>query len=318
MSNNKIDKLTDEQTNLIPAFYDAWIKNALSTDPIDHKAVERGFKLSYATIALPPPKVLWLSSPLKGAIAATTLSEKLGETINKTLWTNELERAKKVVEEKVSPRVIKIVKRALMDAIAEETAAVVIPLALELEQRASALKMDGAEEVVRELLMAAVFGGFDAAWFSFYDYMERVLGIKEFGPKGHSRLKGLIRSTKSGWYWPFKSIVIATEHPIKILRDVNKKPHAKDTTAIEYSDGFATHAWHGVRVSPESISSPDSVTWKDVEETAETDLKDALAEIKALKWSESGSENESKDEKYDAAMAVKRLGGLEGLKGLTE
>jgi hypothetical protein len=318
--NYEIVKLTKEQIDFLPGFRDAWLKVALSTEQVDRQAAERGFKQAYETIGESTPKVEWLASPLKGTIAATILSEdkRVGEIIGKKLWAAELDRARKVVMEKISPSVLFPIKTALMDPIAERMASVVVPIALELEQRTSALKMEGSEQIVREFLGKAVFGSFDAGWFSFYDYIGRVLDIKEC-----KRLKGLFMAAKAGWYWPFKNIVIATEHPTKILFDENLKPHCESALAIEYPDGFGTCCWHGTRVPQESIFKPNDVKWADVETTADRDLKDALAEIKALHWSKTKTtaektEASETDEHYQAAMAVKRLGGVSSLKDMVE
>lgn len=75
MATKKIDKLTPEQEALLPVYRDKWIKIGLSTEPCDRPACEAAVKLAYEKAGVKPPsRVVWLRSPLAGAIAADMLA----------------------------------------------------------------------------------------------------------------------------------------------------------------------------------------------------------------------------------------------------
>lgn len=309
--NDVIVQLSTAELELLPQFYHEWLETELATNPVNRTHMEKAIVEAYKTASVKAPKIAWEDSPLAGITAASKLGAKdsANAAITKELWAQPLDNVRTKVLEQVSPEVYKIVKAELMEKLAERAAAVCVPLTAELEQRATTSKAQGSEKAVRELLGYVVFGQFEAAWFSFYDYMDRVLQIKEA-----EQARGLFKSGAGGWYWPFKKSAIATEHPNKLLFDAQGRPHSPTETAIEYPDGFGVFCWHGVRVPQEVIVKPQTVDWALVEKTQDADLKNALAEIKALKWSK--SDKEADNEKYGAALAVKRLGGVGALKDM--
>lgn len=75
-TNLRIDKLTPEQEAQLGEWRDRWLAIGLSTTPADREAAESGVIAAYRAARLDPPQfIVWLRSPLEGAIAAYSLSQ---------------------------------------------------------------------------------------------------------------------------------------------------------------------------------------------------------------------------------------------------
>ena len=65
-----ITKLTPEQQARFPEWVDRWTRIGLSTERADRPRAEQAVKRLYEFAGLKPQKVLWITSPMAGAIAA--------------------------------------------------------------------------------------------------------------------------------------------------------------------------------------------------------------------------------------------------------
>jgi len=50
------------------------------------------------------------------------------------------------------------------------------------------------------------------------------------------------------WWWPYENIVVASEKPLSIRWDDQRRLHCEDGPAVAYSDGYGLFAWHGTRL----------------------------------------------------------------------
>src|SRR5487761_900431 len=65
----KLTKLTTDQLAMLPAIRDQWLAHGLSTELADRSAAEAGIRAAYRAAELDPPRfIIWLGSPLSGAI----------------------------------------------------------------------------------------------------------------------------------------------------------------------------------------------------------------------------------------------------------
>src|SRR5690606_19368325 len=68
-------RLTPEQEALLSVVRDEWLAVGLSTEPADRSRAEAGVVAAYRAAGLEPPAtVIWLDSPLAGAIAAAAIA----------------------------------------------------------------------------------------------------------------------------------------------------------------------------------------------------------------------------------------------------
>ena len=81
----RIEQLTEEQTARFSEFREQWLEIGLSTEPADRPRAEAGVNLAYEAAGLKPPSlVIWLDSPMAGAMGAALLrgETKVGKRIS--------------------------------------------------------------------------------------------------------------------------------------------------------------------------------------------------------------------------------------------
>jgi hypothetical protein len=158
-------------------------------------------------------------------------------------------------------------------------------------------------QLVAASVTDGIFGG-----LALHDFAHRILNIRECW-----HVQGLVKAAQSnvGSYWPFPDVVVATERPTHLLLDKDYRPHSATDQAITYSDGFRAHTYHGTWIPPDAVTG--TIDWKDVERVADPKMRDALVAMRAEKWSKETKKDETESERFDAAMAIKRLGGIEAV-----
>jgi hypothetical protein len=91
----RLAALTTEQQAQLPVIRDKWLAIGLATDRADRSTAEEGVRLAYAAANLPPPStVIWLDSPMAGAIGYAylmalrqALREKgLPQSVGDSVW----------------------------------------------------------------------------------------------------------------------------------------------------------------------------------------------------------------------------------------
>ena len=75
MTTKKIESLTPDQVSRLAEFREKWLRIGLATGPADRPAAEAAVKEAYKAAGMEPPRiVIWLRSPLEGAIGAAMLA----------------------------------------------------------------------------------------------------------------------------------------------------------------------------------------------------------------------------------------------------
>ena len=71
---NRIEQLTQEQLDILPAIRDKWIKIGLSFEPLDFENAKKGALLAYEAAGLKAPEYFFVfDSPMSAAIGTTIL-----------------------------------------------------------------------------------------------------------------------------------------------------------------------------------------------------------------------------------------------------
>lgn len=120
-----------------------------------------------------------------------------------------------------------------------------------------------------EILNEMIYGCHDAGWLGFYEFFKDECGIAEC-----SDIDGLAALAKAGCGWAnvYDDVAFLQDPPVSIKFDDQDRLHSETGPAIEYSDGYAVYAWHGVRVpsewilKPESLDAKTALTWENIEE----------------------------------------------------
>lgn len=314
------DMLTADEAAKGPLYQAAWLK-ALKSTTCNHADAERGLVAAYAAAQLKKPEVRWYPSPLKAVVAGVFVATEGQRTVSDDIFYNCLRRASDVCQTRLSSRMRHCVQAALADWLEQQVGGVDVAVTSDIAVRALVIG-DERPHVGSILAKLAERTVFRLAQLATYDYVRAVLQVRELADTAGIALA----CSTAGAYLPFERTVLASDPPTKLLLDERGRPHSADSYAVEYSDGFGVACWHGVRIPHEAVlKNLTDVEWADIESTADGQVRDALADIKAFKWSKKrpvtapiGAPPDTVDERKRAAEAIKRLGGLGAVRALTE
>ena len=70
-----------------------------------------------------------------------------------------------------------------------------------------------------------------------------------------------------------RGAVILQDRHCVLKRDAEHRLHCDDGPAVAYPDGWAIHAWHGLRVEPRLIENPETITIKEIDGESNAELR---------------------------------------------
>jgi hypothetical protein len=121
----------------------------------------------------------------------------------------------------------------------------------------------------------ACFGLHDAHWLAFHDLFRRIKRVE-----GPECLEPLMRvAAAAGWWWPFAGACIVTERPTVLHRDETGRLHCDSGPALAYSDNWAIHVWHGLRIPAWLIEDKARLTPDVIEAETNVELRRVMLEI---------------------------------------
>ena len=100
-------------------------------------------------------------------------------------------------------------------------------------------------------------------------------------------------SRSTGWWFPYDGVVVCTERPVEVHQELESARFAFSTTsrrlhreggpALLYRDGWAVHAWHGIRVPAWVIE--DDVTPEHIDRALKLDNSEQRrAALERIGW----------------------------------
>jgi hypothetical protein len=231
-----ITKLTETQVAKLAEHRERWLKIGLSTEPTNREAAEVAVGEAYRAAGLEPPKiVVWLGSPMAGAVGAAMLASLQQAGQGRQVWDQ--------------------VRDPVWDQVRDQV-------------------RDQVGDQVGAQVYQAGYGLHDANWLAFFEYFADACELNSA-----RRLKGLNDIAQAaGWWWPFRGAVILTERPVWLARDDRNRLHCEDRAAIEYSDGWGVHAWHGVRVPRDIIMEPEKITPARIDKEPNAEIRRVMVE----------------------------------------
>lgn len=222
-----IDQLTPAQMARFPEFVEKWTTIGLSTEPADRVHAEQGVRLAYHAANLPAPhKIVWCGSPLSQGLTRYIVQHAHEEDVGAS------------VRASVETSVEASVWASVRDSVRANVQASV---------------WDSVRASVGDSVGDSGYGQHDANWLGFYDYFRRVLALTtQTDP-----LQGLTQIAEhAGWWLPHQHICWMAERHRRVCRNGAGQLHNDAGPAVEYPDGFAIWALHGVRVPPELVQTP--------------------------------------------------------------
>jgi len=237
----KTTELAPDQIAAMPRYVEKWLNIGLCAQPANRDGAEKAIHMMYAGAGLPAPKILWAYSPLSGSIVVQALKDSVRASVGASVRAS--------VRDSVWDSVWASVRDSVWDSVWDSVGA-----SVGASVRDSVWDSVGAS--VRDSVGASVRGHHEAGWLSFYDYFRSECGLIDETEK----LSGLLMLAQTcGWIFPYENICIATERSTACTVDAQGLLHSETGPAIVYQDGFAVHAWHGVRVPAEWIEKRDTI-----------------------------------------------------------
>ncbi|GLW66688.1 hypothetical protein Arub01_49320 [Actinomadura rubrobrunea] len=265
-----------------------WASIPFTTGPADRARAEAAIADAYARAGLAAPeRVVWLPSPVHGAVAAALLAghaldaeplagfvgpvrEALGDadpgpSVRDAVRTRPWEAARTAACADLGPqewpRLWARTGGPLWDPVTA--------LVTRIRQAIGGLGGDD-EALLRAATLDAVLGQHDAPWLAAFD----ALGMLD-GP-----LAGLAETARhTGWWWPYERLAVVTERPVELHRDEQGRLHRGDGPALAHEGGFALHAWRGMPVPPDFIASLTDLTADRILREENAELRRVMLEV---------------------------------------
>ena len=117
-----------------------------------------------------------------------------------------------------------------------------------------------------------LWGSQDLYWIAWGLFAEKI-GVN-LKPETSRRLSIMERiSSQCEWWWPHENIVVASQRPISVKWDDERRLHSETGKAVEYADGTGLSAWHGQTIPDAWVSgnppaAKDALHWSNMDQRA--------------------------------------------------
>lgn len=178
------------------------------------------------------------------------------------------------------------------------------------------VKLRGKEGNTNNLMKNAInnqlFGSHEAGWLSYYEFMWKVVGIKDC-----EKLEGLIGLAKHcGWWSPYDNCIIFQHRHSELHTDETFRLHNESGPAVRYRDGYSVWAIDGIRVNEKIVMHPETLTVKEINAEQNQDIRSIM--INRFGWArylqESNAEcidyRDNETEGTKEALYKSPLGGM--------
>ena len=275
-----------------------WAAHRFSCVPADRDTAEKGIRLAYLAVNLPPPqRIIWSGGPVEIAerLAALEAGAQTGSNVKAALFDEVLSRVATFAEILWKEVVVAasdlsnrrpITNCNLLEQVNGVSAAInrsVDEATREIFFRPS-VKMQNAVRWcsgLSRLLPSANFseiaiGPNEFAPLGIYEYLYDVAGWKD----ETERLRGLWAIAKSAsWIVPHEHVCWIAERPETLCTDAHGRLHCADGPALRYRDGWSVYSWKGVRTPAWIIEHPERITRARISKTFESDVRKAMIDI---------------------------------------
>jgi hypothetical protein len=302
----RIDSLTSEQEEALRAHHAEWYRYGTYTEPSDRPATEAAITRMYEIIGKPAPQFVWCDSPATGALAVAILSGKLtpaavslgvslGDSLRVSLRVSLRDSLGDSLRDSLRVSLGDSLRVSLGDSLRvslgdslRDSLRVSLRVSLGDSLRDSLLGR-ARDAANRE----AWWGQHEAYWIAYYLFPEQQ-SLVTYDPKRSEQL-GLWAtiSRSTGWWFPYDGVVVCTERPVEVNQELessrfafsttSRRLHREDGPALLYRDGWAVHAWHGIRVPAWVIE--DDVTPEHIDRALKLDNSEQRrAALERIGW----------------------------------
>jgi hypothetical protein len=313
------DFLSEKFQASLEAHRKSWLETTLSTAELDPVAVWDAFKTLYEDAQMPLPQyVIWLQSPLAGAVAAAILAQNHENIYKRVFNQPTFMMGQKLWKEAVlsgSDDSWKVIANELKSPIGTEVS-LTIPVRTQVSLQLSAVfgltnvptsqnqqtfstevwegiveylgpqLRDVDAQILQTTRFNDKFAGAAAnqTWYCGLGSLDgETLQLFDFADPDWFDLpdiRGLIKAARHcGWWWAFDDAIIVTSRPSCIILDNEGKLHCDTGPAIEYPDGWGVLSRHGQYVPERVISFSHGKSLELIEREQNAEVRRHLIDI---------------------------------------
>jgi hypothetical protein len=277
----KIESLTPEQEVLMQETLAKWLKIGRRTEPLNRDKVKSIIGQFYSRIGEKEPMIFYFDSPMTCMMAYGVLRglkfdgrdnlrdnlwanlwanlwDNLRANLGANLWDNLGDNLGANLRDNLRANLWANLRANLWDNLGDN-------LRDNLWANLRANLWDNLGDNLRDNLWANLranlqnswWGNQDAAWKVFYDFGNKI-GCK-FTDEDRSLLDlWLDESEELHWWFPYKGIVLVSEHPNVLKVNSQGKLHSENSMAIGYNDGWGIYSLNGVTMKESHVMTHSS------------------------------------------------------------
>ena len=284
--------LLPEHVAVCEAQTDRWMTAGLSTERCDRPAVEAAVRRVYESAGLSVPGVVvWMDSPLGGALAAEALHREgqlrgqLGDQLRVQLWGQLSSQLRDQLGDQLSSQLRD--QGQLRGQLGDQfwgqlwgqlRGQLGGPLSSQLRDQGQLRGQLGDQ--FWEQLWLAFSSWHDAFWMALY-----TVALPAAGLPLDPLLDALADlTTMVGYWWPLDGAVILAERPTAIHRDGQGRLHSTTGPALEWADGHTLHAVGGVRVDADIVERPETITVARILTHGNAEQRRVMVDLRGWDW----------------------------------
>ncbi|MFW6691636.1 DUF6745 domain-containing protein [Streptomyces sp. MAR4 CNX-425] len=308
----------------------SWRDAAVAARPADRPAAEAAVRAAYRAAGLAEPaRIVWAGSPCEGAALVRGMApEERGRAVREEVRSRPWAAARGRVFAELGPAgwaahwaqtgaplwesstmLVERIRTGVVERLAG-TPEGEVP-----ESEVPEGEVSEAEAAVRQVLLDAVLGQHDAAWFAALGAAgprpdgpaaagsstdepdpdwSRAAAPEDTAPEV-AALAAVARA--AGWWWPYEHVAVVCERPAELHRDEAGRLDRGDGPALAYPDGFALHAWRGMPVPAEFLRELSDLTPERIRAEENAELRRVMLEFYGFEryLDESGAEPVHRD-----------------------
>ena len=303
----KITHIPDEVRAQFPAIVRRAIEDGLRCEPADRPRAEAALRTIYRMAGLSDRvPIIWVSSPLVGALAASIAAMSIARTRNVHSAVNSAVHS--AVHSAVNSAVHSAVNSAVNSAVHSAVNSAVYSDVHRAVHRAVYSDVDSdvynaVHRAVHRAVYRAVYSDVDSdvdsdvhsdvdsavdsdvyravrwhewrggqMWMAWPALVEatRALGVDHPSFAAIRAERDVCGS--AGYYWPNRNFIMICERPQAINRDVGGRLHCETGPAVDYGVTFRFYSWHGTTIpagwieNRAALSAQAALTWENVEQ----------------------------------------------------
>jgi len=255
----QITSLTEKQISKFLEYEEKWLKIGLSTEPVERDLITPNL-IREKILGLKSAPIIYMSNPLSTWLAVLLccqVENQVKNQVENQVGNQVRNQVKNQVRNQVENQVGNQVRNQVWNQVGNQVKNQVrnqVENQVENQVRNQVKNQvrNQVENQVENFIYPYIDGHFSVSYFSFYDFINKELGIK-FSPLFDLYKK----TTQWGFFYPLENITIICDHPRKINMK-NKVLHCENGPAILYVGElkFEVYCLNGVRVSKEIVLTP--------------------------------------------------------------